>query len=121
MAMPATGPDLAQTPRTRCGCRRRCARTASSAAPPDHPGVTRCGGQTCVPGAPTASVPGVEPAVVFIGGAPGGGKTRVARPLAARLAVGPTHVDDFFTGLEPMTEPDQFPPGDAWGLPPQRR
>src|SRR3954463_5741752 len=120
MAMPATGPDLAQRPRTRCGCRRHCARTASSAAPPDHPGVTRCGGQTCVAGAPTASVPVVEPAVVLIGGAPGGGKTRVARPLAARLAMDLTHVDDFYTVLEHMTEPDQFPAVHAWRLHPER-
>jgi 2-phosphoglycerate kinase len=73
-----------------------------------------------VPGAPTASVPVVEPAVVLIGGAPGVGKTRVARPLAARLAMDLTHVDDFYTVLEHMTEPDQFPAVHAWRLHPER-
>lgn len=60
------------------------------------------------------------PDVVFVGGAPGVGKTSVARPLAARLDMDLTHVDDFFTVLERMTDPDRYPPLHEWRLHPER-
>ena len=62
----------------------------------------------------------MEPDVVFIGGAPGVGKTSVARPVAARLGMDLTHVDDFYTVLERMTEPEQFPPIHEWRSHPER-
>ena len=69
---------------------------------------------------PTGSVHLVEPDVVLVGGAPGVGKTSVARTLAARLAMDLTHVDDFYTVLEHMTEPERFPAVHKWRLHPER-
>jgi 2-phosphoglycerate kinase len=58
--------------------------------------------------------------LVFVGGAPGVGKTTVARGLAVRLDMGLTHVDDFFMVLERMTDPERFPPVHEWRLHPER-
>jgi len=60
------------------------------------------------------------PDVVFVGGAPGVGKTSVARPLAARLGMDLTHVDDFHLALERMTDPERDPPVHEWRLHPER-
>ena len=57
-----------------------------------------------------------ELGVVFIGEAPGVGKTSVARPLAARLDMDLTHVDDFQIVLERMTDPDRYPSIHEWRL-----
>jgi 2-phosphoglycerate kinase len=62
----------------------------------------------------------VDPDVVLIGGAPGVGKTSVARPLALRLGMELTHVDDFHMVLERMTTPDQYPAVHEWRLYPER-
>jgi 2-phosphoglycerate kinase len=60
------------------------------------------------------------PDIVFVGGAPGVGKTSVARPLAARLGMDLTFVDDFHMVLERMTDPERYPPVHAWRLHPER-
>ena len=60
------------------------------------------------------------PDIVFIGGAPGVGKTSVARPLAARLGMDLTFVDDFYLVLERMTDPERYPSVHAWRLHPER-
>ncbi len=61
-----------------------------------------------------------QPDVVFVGGAPAVGKTSVARPLAARLDMDLTHVDDFQIVLERVTDPDQYQPIHEWRLHPER-
>lgn len=58
--------------------------------------------------------------VVFVGGAPAVGKTSVARPLAARLDMDLTHVDDFQIVLERVTDPERYPPIHEWRLHPER-
>src|SRR4051794_33884931 len=58
--------------------------------------------------------------IVFVGGAPGVGKTSVARPLASRLGMDLTHVDDFYMVLERMTDPERHPPIHEWRLHPDR-
>jgi 2-phosphoglycerate kinase len=60
------------------------------------------------------------PQLVFVGGAPGAGKTSVARPLAARLDMDLTQVDDFYLVLERMTDPERYPPIHEWRLHPER-
>jgi 2-phosphoglycerate kinase len=60
------------------------------------------------------------PDIVFVGGAPGVGKTSVARPLAARLGMDLTHVDDFYIVLERMTDPERYPAVHEWRLHPER-
>jgi 2-phosphoglycerate kinase len=60
------------------------------------------------------------PDIVFVGGAPGVGKTSVARPLAARLDMDLTHVDDFQIVLERMTDADRYPTIHEWRLHPER-
>jgi Holliday junction resolvasome RuvABC ATP-dependent DNA helicase subunit len=60
------------------------------------------------------------PDIVFVGGAPGVGKTSVARPLAARLGMDLTHVDDFCIVLERMTDPERYPAVHEWRLHPER-
>jgi 2-phosphoglycerate kinase len=60
------------------------------------------------------------PDLVFVGGAPGVGKTSVARPLASRLDMDLTHVDDFYMVLERMTDPERYPPIHGWRLYPER-
>lgn len=62
---------------------------------------------------------GRVPDIVFVGGAPGVGKTSVARPLAARLDMDVTYVDDVYTVLERMTDPERYPPVHRWRLDPQ--
>src|SRR4051794_41177293 len=62
----------------------------------------------------------VVPDLVFVGGAPGVGKTSVARPLAARLRMDITYVDDVYMVLERMTEPEWLPPIHEWSLHPER-
>ena len=59
------------------------------------------------------------PDFVFVGGAPGVGKTSVARQLASRLGMELTHVDDFYTVLERMTDPERYPPVHEWRLHPE--
>jgi 2-phosphoglycerate kinase len=58
--------------------------------------------------------------IVFVGGAPGVGKTSVARPLAARLGMDLTQVDDFYIVLERMTDPARYPAVHEWRLHPDR-
>ena len=60
------------------------------------------------------------PDVVFVGGAPGAGKTNIARPIAARLGMNLTHVDDVYLMLERMTDPERFPAIHEWRLHPER-
>lgn len=60
------------------------------------------------------------PDIVFVGGAPGVGKTSVARPLAARLGMDVTQVDDFYIVLERMTDPARYPAVHEWRLHPDR-
>jgi 2-phosphoglycerate kinase len=60
------------------------------------------------------------PDIVFVGGAPGVGKTSVARPLAARLGMDLTRVDDFYIVLERMTDPARYPAVHEWRLHPDR-
>ena len=62
----------------------------------------------------------VGPDIVFVGGAPGVGKTSVARPLAARLGMDVTHVDDFHMVLERMTDAERYPAIHEWRLHPER-
>jgi 2-phosphoglycerate kinase len=62
----------------------------------------------------------VELDVVLVGGAPGVGKTTIARALAARLTMDLTHVDDFQIVLEQMTAPERFPAVHEWRLHPER-
>ena len=62
----------------------------------------------------------VGPDIVFVGGAPGVGKTSVARPLAARLGMDLTHVDDFHMVLERMTDAERYPAIHEWRLHPER-
>ena len=62
----------------------------------------------------------MEADVVLVGGAPGVGKTTVARALAARLGMDLTHVDDFQIVLEQMTDPERFPAVHEWRLHPER-
>jgi 2-phosphoglycerate kinase len=62
----------------------------------------------------------VDPDVVLVGGAPGVGKTSVARALAARLGMDLTHVDDLQIVLEHMTDPGRFPAIHEWRLHPER-
>jgi 2-phosphoglycerate kinase len=59
------------------------------------------------------------PDVVFVGGAPAVGKTSLARPLAGRLGMDLTHVDDFYMVLERMTDAERYPPIHQWRLDPQ--
>jgi 2-phosphoglycerate kinase len=59
------------------------------------------------------------PDVVFVGGAPGVGKTNVARPIAAHLGMNLTHVDDVYLVLERMTDPERFPAVHEWRLHPE--
>jgi 2-phosphoglycerate kinase len=63
---------------------------------------------------------GDVPGVVFIGGAPGVGKTNVARPIAAHWDMNLLHVDDVYTVLERMTDPDQYAAIHEWRLHPER-
>jgi 2-phosphoglycerate kinase len=58
--------------------------------------------------------------IVFVGGAPGVGKTSVARSIAGRLGMDLTHVDDVYMVLERMTDPERFPPIHEWRLHPDR-
>jgi 2-phosphoglycerate kinase len=67
----------------------------------------------------SASAVGI-PDLVFVGGAPGVGKTNVARPIAAHLGMSLTHVDDVYLVLERMTDPVQFPAIHEWRLHPDR-
>jgi 2-phosphoglycerate kinase len=60
------------------------------------------------------------PDIVFVGGAPGVGKTSVARPLAARLGMDLTQVDDLYIVLERMTDPERYPAVHEWRLHPDR-
>jgi 2-phosphoglycerate kinase len=60
------------------------------------------------------------PDVVFVGGAPGVGKTNVARPIAAHLGMNLTHVDDVYLVLERMTDSERFPAIHEWRLHPER-
>ena len=60
------------------------------------------------------------PDVVFVGGAPGVGKTSLARPLAERLGMNLTFVDDIYLVLERMTDPERFPAIHEWRLNPDR-
>jgi 2-phosphoglycerate kinase len=60
------------------------------------------------------------PDLVFVGGAPGVGKTAVAGPLAARLGMTVTQVDDVYLVLERMTDPELFPAIHEWRLHPER-
>jgi 2-phosphoglycerate kinase len=60
------------------------------------------------------------PDVVFVGGAPGVGKTNVARPIAAHLGMNLTQVDDVYLVLERMTDPERFPAVHEWRLHPER-
>ena len=60
------------------------------------------------------------PDIVFVGGAPGVGKTSVARPLAARLGADLTRVDDVYIVLERMTDPARYPAVHEWRLHPDR-
>jgi 2-phosphoglycerate kinase len=62
----------------------------------------------------------VTPDVVFVGGAPGVGKTNVARPIADRLGMSLTLVDDVYLVLERMTDPERFPAIHEWRLHPER-
>jgi 2-phosphoglycerate kinase len=62
----------------------------------------------------------VMPDLVFVGGAPGVGKTSVARPIADRLGMSLTLVDDTFLVLERMTDPGRFPAIHEWRLHPER-
>jgi 2-phosphoglycerate kinase len=76
----------------------------------------RCGTVSAMTGAVDLALPDV----VFVGGAPGVGKTSVARPLAARLDMEVTLVDDFYLALERMTDPERYPPVHEWQLHPDR-
>jgi 2-phosphoglycerate kinase len=67
-----------------------------------------------------AHAAGAMPDIVFVGGAPGVGKTSVARPLAAHLGMDLTHVDDFHMVLERMTDAERYPPIHEWRLHPER-
>ena len=60
------------------------------------------------------------PDLVFVGGAPGVGKTNVARPIAERLGMSLSHVDDVYLVLERMTDPVRFPAIHEWRLHPDR-
>jgi 2-phosphoglycerate kinase len=60
------------------------------------------------------------PDVVFVGGAPGVGKTNVAGPIADRLGMSLTLVDDIYLVLERMTDPERFPAIHEWRLHPER-
>ena len=60
------------------------------------------------------------PDVVFVGGAPGVDKTNVARPIADRLRMSLTLVDDVYLVLERMTDPERFPAIHEWRLHPER-
>lgn len=60
------------------------------------------------------------PDVVFVGGAPGVGKTNVAHPVAAALGMTLTYVDDIYLVLERMTDPERFPQIHEWRLHPER-
>ena len=60
------------------------------------------------------------PDVVFVGGAPGVGKSNVARPIADRLGMSLTLVDDVYLVLERMTDPERFPAIHEWRLHPER-
>ena len=60
------------------------------------------------------------PDVVFVGGAPGVGKTNVARPIAAHLGMNLMQVDDVYLVLERMTDPERFPAIHEWRLHPER-
>jgi 2-phosphoglycerate kinase len=60
------------------------------------------------------------PDLVFVGGAPGVGKTNVARPIAARLEMSLVQVDDVYLVLERMTDPARFPAIHEWRLHPDR-
>jgi 2-phosphoglycerate kinase len=59
------------------------------------------------------------PLVVLLGGSPGVGKTSLAIPLAARLGLPLTFVDDVSTALERMTDPERYPVLHMWRLHPE--
>lgn len=58
--------------------------------------------------------------VFLLGGASGVGKTSLSYPLARRLGVGITEVDDFQVVLECMTTPEQQPALHFWRTHPAR-
>jgi 2-phosphoglycerate kinase len=62
----------------------------------------------------------IVPSVVFVGGAPGVGKTNVARPIANHWDMNLMHVDDVYTVLERMTDPERYPAIHEWRLHPER-
>lgn len=60
-----------------------------------------------------------SPLVVLLGGSPGVGKTSLSVPLATRLGLPLTFVDDISTALERMTDPEQYPVVHMWRLHPE--
>jgi 2-phosphoglycerate kinase len=86
---------------------------------PDQRTVTTSASTRTVPTSVTDSGNSV-PDIVFVGGAPGVGKTSIARPLAARLGMNLTQVDDFYIVLERMTDPKRYPAVHEWRLHPDR-
>lgn len=60
------------------------------------------------------------PDIVFVGGAPGVGKTSLAQSIAAALGMNVTYVDDIHLVLERMTDPERFPQIHEWRLHPER-
>ena len=82
--------------------------------------LARQGPSRTLRGMDPTTVPTMRPDLVFVGGAPGVGKSTVARALAERLDMDVMHVDDIHTALERMTDPERFPPLHEWRLHPDR-
>lgn len=59
--------------------------------------------------------------VTLVCGASGAGKSRVARPLAARYGIPLAEADDIVTALQAITTPDQHPLAHFWATHPEFR